>query len=74
MGTELYKSNEAQIDQKLTLFDLGFLRVAGPGGGGKKVPASHNSKTINANEMKFGGVVENHKLINLVSCNWRMTS
>ena len=35
MGTELYKSNEAQIDQKLTLFDLGFLRVAGPGGGGE---------------------------------------
>ena len=30
------------------------------------MPAAHNSKTINDNRMKFGGVVENHKLINLV--------
>ena len=30
------------------------------------MPAAHNSNTINANEMKFGGVVKNHKLINLV--------
>ena len=35
------------------------------GGGGRKVPAAHNSKTINNNEMKFGGIVENYKLINL---------
>ena len=35
------------------------------GGGGRKVPATHNSKTINDNGMKFGGVVENHKLIDL---------
>ena len=33
-------------------------------GGG--VPAAHNSKTIHGIEMKFGTVVENHKLINLV--------
>ena len=53
----------------LTLFRLGFLRVArlegGPswmrGGGGGEVPVAHNSKTIYYNEMKFGGVVENHK-------------
>ena len=41
----------------------------GRGGGGERggeVPAAHNSKTINDNGMKFGGVVENHKLINLV--------
>ena len=36
------------------------------GGGGGEVPAAHNSKTINDNGMKIGGVVENHKLINLV--------
>ena len=30
------------------------------------MPAAHNSKTINDNGMKFGGVVENHKLIHLV--------
>ena len=30
------------------------------------MPVAHNSKTIDDNGMKFGGVVENHKLINLV--------
>ena len=30
----------------------------GGGGEGRKVPAAYNSKTINDNEMKFGGVVE----------------
>ena len=40
----------------------------------RKVPAAHNSKTINDNGMKFGGVVENHKLINSVLFNWLMTS
>ena len=35
-------------------------------GGERKVPAAHNSKTIHDNGMKFGGVVENHKLINFV--------
>ena len=43
-------------------------------GGGRKVPAAHNSKTINENGMKFGRVVENHKVINLVRFNWLMTS
>ena len=28
--------------------------------------AAYNSKTINDSGVKFGGVVENHKLINLV--------
>ena len=46
-------------------FLLGFLRVAqlgggGGGGGGRKVPAAYNSKTINDNEMKFGGLVKDH--------------
>ena len=35
-------------------------------GGGRKVPAAYNSKTIHGIEMKFGRVVESHKLINLV--------
>ena len=41
----------------LTLFRLGFLRVARlcGGGGGAEVPAAHNSKTISNNGMKFGG-------------------
>ena len=45
----------------LTPFRLGFLRVAqlaGEGGGGG--PAAYNSKTINDNEIKLGGVVKNH--------------
>ena len=43
-------------------FYLGFLRVAQlwGGGGGRKVPAAYNSKTINDNEMKFAGVVKDH--------------
>ena len=32
----------------------------GGGGGGAKVPAAYNSKTINDNEMKLGGVVKDH--------------
>ena len=36
------------------------------GGGRRKVPAAHNSKTVHGIEMKFGTVVENHKLIKLV--------
>ena len=57
----------------LTLFRLGFLRVAQLGGGGE-VPAAYNSKTINDNKVKLGGVVKDHELINLVWFNWRMTS
>ena len=41
----------------LTLFHLGFSRVAE---GGRKVAAAYNSKTINDNEMKLGGVVKDH--------------
>ena len=53
--------------QHLTLFRLGFLRVAQlGGGGGRKVPTAYNSKTIYDNEMKFGGVVMDHYLINLL--------
>ena len=35
------------------------------GEGGQKVPAAHNTETIHGIEVKFGGVVENNKLINL---------
>ena len=38
------------------------------------MPAAYNSKTINDNEMKLGGVVKDHWLINLVWFNWCMTS
>ena len=34
--------------------------------GGRGVPAAHNSKTIHGIEIKFGMVIENHKLIKLV--------
>ena len=48
----------------LTLFRLGFWGVAqlagGGGGGARKVPAAYNSKTVNDNEMKLGGVVKDH--------------
>ena len=44
------------------LFEGGSFRG---GGGGGKVPAAHNSKTISDNGIKFGGVVKNHKLINI---------
>ena len=38
------------------------------------MPAAHNSKTIHGIEMKFGRVVENHKLISFVQSNWQMMS
>ena len=38
------------------------------------MPAASNSNAINDNEMKLGGVVKDHQLINLVLFNWRMTS
>ena len=38
------------------------------------MPAAHNCKTINDNEMKFVGIVQDHKLINLVWFNWHTTS
>ena len=46
----------------LTLSVPGFLGVPGPRGWGG-VPAAHNFKTIHGIEMKFGRVVENHKLM-----------
>ena len=51
----------------LTLSGPGFYGVPWPrGGGGRKVPAARNSKTIHGIERKLGRVVENHKLIKLV--------
>ena len=44
--------------------------MARPGGGGAESAAALNSKTINDNKIKFGGVVENHRLISLVSLNY----
>ena len=43
----------------LILFRLGFLTVAQLGGR-SEVPAAYNSKTINDNETKLGGVVKDH--------------
>ena len=43
-------------------------------GGGRSVPAAYNSKSINDNKMKLGGVVKDHWLINLMWFNWRITS
>ena len=48
------------------LFEGASALVGGGGGRGRKVLAAYNSKTINDSGVKFGGVVENHKLINLV--------
>ena len=60
---------ELESDKSITLSRPGIFWGPGPGtegGGGRKVPADHNSKAIHGIEMKFGRVVENHKLINLV--------
>ena len=46
----------------------------GRGGGGWELPAAYKSKTISDNEIKFVGVVENHRLINLVLFNLLMMS
>ena len=40
------------------LFEGGPAWGWGGGGCGRKVPAAYNSKTINDNEMKLGGVVK----------------
>ena len=48
------------LDKHLIPFRLCFLRVAQLGGGGAKVSAAYNSKVINGNEMKLGGVVKDH--------------
>ena len=34
--------------------------AGGGGGGGAKVPAAYNSKTINGNEMKLGGLAKGY--------------
>ena len=61
----------------LTLSGPGFFGMPGPWGGGEGRGAESArgpySKTIDGIEMKFGKVVENHKLINLVGFNWQMT-
>ena len=38
----------------------GLFEGGAAGGGGEEVPAAYNSKTINGNEMKLGGVVKDH--------------
>ena len=51
----------------LALSSPGFLIIFfGGRREGWKVPVAHNSETIQGIEMKFGTVVENRKLINLV--------
>ena len=48
----------------LTISGPGFRGCLGPGG--RVVISAYNSKTIHGIQMKFGRVVENHKLINAV--------
>ena len=62
-GLMRVKEIVAKINMTLVLSGRGFSRVPGRGGG---VPAAYNSKTLQGIEMKFGMVVENHNLINLV--------
>ena len=56
----------------LTLSGPGFFWV--PGAGGGKCPRPITLNLFMVIEMKFGRVVENHKLINLVEDNWQITS
>ena len=60
--------------RSLTLSGPGFFACLGRGGVGGEEPAVYNSITIHGIEMKFGRVVENHKLINLVKFNFQITS
>ena len=53
-------------DPRLNPVPPGLFEGGSAWGGGGEVPAACNSKTISDNGMKFGGVIENHKLINLV--------
>ena len=54
--------------KRFTIYKLsGCLGSGGKGrGGGQKVPTAHNYKCIHGIQMKFGRVVENRKLINLM--------
>ena len=59
--------NSDTVRPLLTPSSPGIFGVPRLGGGGEgKVPVAHNSKTIHGIGMKFGRVVENHKLVNLV--------
>ena len=44
----------------------GFFWMSEPGGRGAESAAAYSSKTTHGIEMKFGKVVENHKLLSLV--------
>ena len=57
LESDLFFNRKSQWS--LTLFRMGLLRVAQLGGGGAR-SATYNSKTINDNEMKLGGVVKDH--------------
>ena len=64
----------------LTLFRLGFFGVPGPkggGGGGFKSPPPpllHKSESVDAIDMKLGGLVEHYYLINYNRTHAIMTS
>ena len=72
-----YGVEPARVVHCLTLYGPGFLMVPGPGkrvvvvvvgggggrGGWRKAASAYNSKTIHGIEMKFGSIVENHKLV-----------
>ena len=66
-----YGVEPARVVHSLTLYGPGFLMVPGPGkrvvvvggGGWRKAASAYNSKTIHGIEMKFGSIVENHKLV-----------
>ena len=40
---------------------------------GRKVPAARISRKVKLYEMKLGGLVHSHKLINLMQFNWHLT-
>ena len=53
------RTNYGKLNVRFNQFRLAFLRVAQLGGW-RKVSAAYNSRTINGNVMKFGGVVKDH--------------
>ena len=58
--------NSLKYCKYLNLIRPGLFEGGSAWGRGGGVHAAHNSKTIYDNEMKFCGVVENRKVINLV--------